>query len=79
MNAENYTIYKPVKTKFPAFQTVAIFTGTNNLNIFSKRLCLHQVTMYHLKGTIEGNHKKWIGHGENHPNINHLNNTCPWE
>ena len=38
MNAENNTIYKPDKTKFPALQTVAIFTGTNNLNIFKKTM-----------------------------------------
>ena len=28
---------------------------------------------------MAGNHKEWIEHGENHPNINHLYVTCPWD
>ena len=28
---------------------------------------------------MAGNHKEWIEHSENHPNINHLDVTCPWD
>ena len=28
---------------------------------------------------MAGNHKEWIEHGEYHPNIDHLNVTCPWD
>ena len=28
---------------------------------------------------MAGNHKEWIEHGKNHPNIDHLNVTSPWD
>ena len=34
---------------------------------------------YYLKSTMTGNHEEWIGHGENYPNINHLDVSCLWE
>ena len=34
---------------------------------------------YNLKSTMTCNHEEWIGHGENYPNINHLDVSCLWE
>ena len=80
----NNTIFKPDQASC-SFQTVFVFAlsivyitfkGTKDLEDFDKTSTLKD---YYLKSTMAGNHKEWIEHSEDHPNIDHLNVTCPWD